>query len=99
MDDDRELLLALLIGICYSEPFRVANVDLESSDLPWSIEVVNYVVLYVEDPVVQPFRDEVEQYRFLLYLYQFHEGVFVFFEEGSGGVVERDVFSVQLPDL
>src|SRR2546425_12383017 len=99
MDDDGELLLALLIRICYSEPFRVANVDLESSDLPGPIEVVDNVVLHVEDPVIQPFRDEVEQYRLLLHLYQFHEGVFVCFEEGSCGVVERDVFSVQLPDL
>ena len=81
MNNYRELLFALLIGIGYSEPFRISNIYLEGSDLPRPIQIVDDIVLDVEDPVVQPFRDEVEQYRFLLHLHQFHERVFVCLEE------------------
>src|SRR5712692_11911890 len=75
VDYDRELLLALLIRVSYSEPFRVADVYLKSSNLPRPIQIVNDIVFHIEDPVVQSLWNEVEQYRLLFHLHQDRKSV------------------------
>src|SRR5260370_17404900 len=90
---------SFLVGIVDVESLGGRYVDLECGDFSWAVEIVDNVVFHVQDPVVVAFWDEVEEERFLLHSRHFDEELLVVLEEGSGGVVYRNVFSVNLTNL
>src|SRR5437660_11605066 len=99
VDDYRVLSFSLLVGVVDVESLRVSYVNLEFADLSRPIEIVDYVVLVVQDPIVVALRDKVEKERLLLNQGHFDEEVLVLLEEGPCSIVDRDVLSVNLTNL
>src|SRR5207302_4032408 len=80
VDDYRVLSFAFFVGVVYVESLRVSYVNLECADLSRSVEIVDYVVLDVQNPVVVALGDEVEEERLLLHSRHFDEEVLVLLE-------------------
>src|SRR6266516_4594125 len=99
MYDHGVFSFSFFVGVVDVESLRVSYVNLECADLPWSVEIVDDVVLHVQDPVIVTFRDEVQEERLLLHSRHFDEEVFVMLEERACGVVYGDVFSVNLTNI
>src|SRR5881392_3714462 len=99
MYDHGVFSFSFFVGVVYVESLRVSYVNLECADLSRPIEIVDYVVLDVQDPVVVALRDKVEEERLLLYPRHFDEEVLVLLEEGPCSIVDRDVLSVNLTNL
>src|SRR5216117_1416958 len=85
--------------VVYVKSLCVSDVYLESRDLSQPVQIIDYVVFDVEDPVVDAVGYEVEEYWLILHLDKVEEEILVFFEEGSGCVVDGDVLAVKLPNL
>src|SRR6266705_6554876 len=99
MYDHGVFSFSFFVGVVDVESLRVSYVNLECADLPWSVEIVDDVVLHVQDPVIVTFRDEVQEERLLLHSRHFDEEVLVLLEERSRSIVYGDVFSVNLANL
>ena len=68
MDNDRIDSLSLLVGVVNVKSLCVSDVYLESCDLSRPVQLIDYVVFDVEDPVVDAVGDKVEEDRLLLHL-------------------------------
>ena len=66
MYDYWELLLTLFIGITDAETLGVPHIDLECCNFTRPFEIVDDIVFYVQYPVIDTVRNEVDENRLLL---------------------------------